>query len=229
MKVYHGSYREIERIDLSKCKPRKDFGRGFYVTGFLEQAEFWAKRTGKEHNTEGYITEFEFDEFAYNDDDLQILRFDGYNEAWLDFVVANRSDTKGDNHSYDIVEGPVANDDVAQRIWVYLRGELPKEKFLEYLKFHRPTHQICFCTVESLQMLTRIPKTSESGMVGIDDAITQALITDFGMPESKAIDAYFSSNTYKHLVDESTGLYKKTWAEIYQLLLQELKISHRSA
>ncbi|MDR1527793.1 MAG: DUF3990 domain-containing protein [Dysgonamonadaceae bacterium] len=42
MKVYHGSYMEIDRIDLSQCKPRKDFGRGFYVTKFFEQAEFWA-------------------------------------------------------------------------------------------------------------------------------------------------------------------------------------------
>jgi hypothetical protein len=54
-----------------------DFGRGFYVTGLWEQAAFWAKRIGKEHNTEGAVTEFEFDEFAYNDNDLQILRFDG--------------------------------------------------------------------------------------------------------------------------------------------------------
>jgi hypothetical protein len=218
---------EIDRIDLSKCKPRKDFGSGFYVTGLFEQAEFWAKRMGKEHHTEGFVTEFEFDEFAYNDSDLQILRFDGYTEAWLDFVVANRSETKGNGHAYDIVEGPVANDDITQRIWVYLRGELSKEAFLEELQFHRPTHQMCFCTVESLQMLTPTLKTSETGMVSIDDAITQALIADYGLSESEAIDAYFSSGTYKRLVDETTGFYKKTWTEIYQILLQELKISRK--
>ena len=42
MKVYHGSYTEISEIDLLKCKEGKDFGRGFYVTNILLQAEFWA-------------------------------------------------------------------------------------------------------------------------------------------------------------------------------------------
>jgi len=30
MKVYHGSYIKVDTIDLSKCKPNKDFGKGFY-------------------------------------------------------------------------------------------------------------------------------------------------------------------------------------------------------
>jgi hypothetical protein len=179
---------------------------------------------GKDYNNGGFISEFEFDEFAYNDDELQILRFDEYNEAWLDFVIANRSETKGNKHSYDIVEGPVADDDIAQRIWVYLRGEISKKEFLEELKFHSPTHQICFCTVESLQMLTRTFKKAESGIVNINDAITQALIAELGMTEKKAIDLYFSSLTYKHLVDEFTGLYQKPWTYVYQQLLQELEI-----
>jgi len=42
MKVYHGSYTEINEIDLLKCKAGRDFGRGFYVTNILLQAEFWA-------------------------------------------------------------------------------------------------------------------------------------------------------------------------------------------
>jgi len=32
MKVYHGSYTEIETIDFSYCRKRRDFGKGFYVT-----------------------------------------------------------------------------------------------------------------------------------------------------------------------------------------------------
>ncbi|MDR3189268.1 MAG: DUF3990 domain-containing protein [Prevotellaceae bacterium] len=38
MKVYHGSYLKIDKIDLSKCEPHKDFGRGFYVTKLLSAA-----------------------------------------------------------------------------------------------------------------------------------------------------------------------------------------------
>jgi hypothetical protein len=32
MRVYHGSYTAVTTIDLSKCEPKRDFGRGFYVT-----------------------------------------------------------------------------------------------------------------------------------------------------------------------------------------------------
>ncbi|MCL2597848.1 MAG: DUF3990 domain-containing protein [Paludibacter sp.] len=37
MRVYHGSYTEIQEIDLSKCEIGKDFGQGFYVTKIKEQ------------------------------------------------------------------------------------------------------------------------------------------------------------------------------------------------
>jgi hypothetical protein len=47
MKVYHGSDTDIEIIDLAKCKPNKDFGRGFYVTNIRQQAEEMAVRVAE--------------------------------------------------------------------------------------------------------------------------------------------------------------------------------------
>lgn len=38
MKLYHGSDTLIESIDLSRCRPYKDFGRGVYLTDIREQA-----------------------------------------------------------------------------------------------------------------------------------------------------------------------------------------------
>lgn len=38
MKLYHGSNQEIFAIDLSLCKPNKDFGQGFYLTDMKQQA-----------------------------------------------------------------------------------------------------------------------------------------------------------------------------------------------
>ncbi|GHT57082.1 hypothetical protein AGMMS49982_24110 [Bacteroidia bacterium] len=221
MKVYHGSYILIDKIDLAKCKPRKDFGRGFYVTNIFEQADFWAKRIGKDNDTEGFVTEFDFDEDAFEDSDLQVLRFDEYSEAWLDFVVSNRK--KGSKaHDFDIVEGPVADDDITQRIDDYLDGIISKTDFLEELKFHRPTHQIALCTIESLQMLEYIKKKKRTS--NIDDTITQSLVADFNMPVNQAIDVYFESKTYKQLIDEKTELCNKSWEEIYKLLLTELNL-----
>ena len=65
MKVFHGSDILIDRIDLSKCKPRKDFGRGFYVTKLRVQAEDMAKRVANWRKSQPVVTEFEFDEYAF--------------------------------------------------------------------------------------------------------------------------------------------------------------------
>ena len=220
MKLYHGSYTEICVIDLKKSKPYKDFGKAFYLTKYYEQAKIWANRLGSERNKEGVVTEFEFDEYAYEDENLKLLKFDEYDEQWFDFIVFNRS-KRDPTHGYDIIEGPVANDDVTQQIETYLEGKITKEEFLEELKFHKPTHQIAFCTLESLQMLEKIKKNKFVN--DIDDAITQSLVTDFSMNELQAIDIYFQSKTYGKLIDENTELYKKSWIEIYELLKIEMK------
>jgi len=223
MKVYHGSYMEISVIDLSKCAIGRDFGRAFYVTNLREQAEFWAKRKGRVNNTEGYVTEYNFFENAFEHYNLKVLRFDSYDEKWLDFVVANRR-PDASAHDYDIVEGPVANDDIAQRIFVYLAGEISKVEFLEELKYKHPSHQIAFCTMASLQMLECVNRKSDLTLLNINDAITQSLVKDYNLSEEKAIELYFNSNTYKKIIDETTGLYQKSWENIYELINQELNI-----
>ncbi len=38
MILYHGSNLEIMEIDFAKCKPYKDFGKGFYLTSLKTQA-----------------------------------------------------------------------------------------------------------------------------------------------------------------------------------------------
>ncbi|MDR0368218.1 MAG: DUF3990 domain-containing protein [Bacteroidales bacterium] len=223
MKVYHGSSVEVIDIDLSKCEPYRDFGKGFYVTNIRGQAEYWAERKGEDNNTEGYVTEFEFVETAFDQWNFKVLRFDGYTEEWLDFVVMNRNRSLSvPAHDYDIVEGPVADDKVTRRIRFYLEGAVSKETFLEELKFFKRTHRICFCTHSSLQALERVRKKKFTG--NIDDDITQSLASDYSLSEEQAIDAYFESQTYKTLIDESTGLYQKPWTEVYQLLLRELKL-----
>ena len=39
MKLYHGSTINIETIELSKSRPNKDFGRGFYLSADRKQAQ----------------------------------------------------------------------------------------------------------------------------------------------------------------------------------------------
>ena len=223
MKVYHGSYTKIDEIDLTKGELNRDFGRGFYVTSIYEQAEFWAKRKGKKQKNNGIITEFTFLESAFTSDYLKTLRFKDYSEEWLDFVVNNRQNDKVKNlHDFDIVEGPVANDDIATRITFYIEGGVTKAEFLEELKFkHSISHQIAFCTQKSLQMIKKAFCKADLSEMTIDDAIIQSLIVDFEMNDYKAIDTYFNSRIYSLLIDENTVYYEKSWQEIYEMLKKE--------
>lgn len=43
-KLYHGSNVEIEKPDLAKSKPYKDFGQGFYLSPGKSQAQALAKQ-----------------------------------------------------------------------------------------------------------------------------------------------------------------------------------------
>jgi hypothetical protein len=222
MIVYHGSYTAIDDINLSKCRAGKDFGRGFYVTKLREQAEFWASRKGRKK--EGVVTEFEFDEFFVENELVKMLHFEGYTKEWLDFVVLNRKNTsrKQQAHNYDIVEGPVANDKINEQIDDYIAGIISKENFLSDLVY-LPSHQICFCTVQSLQALTLSKPIINSKIHHIGSSVLQALMTNCGINEMEAADKYYTSNTYARLADESTEFYKKDWTEIYKLIIAELK------
>jgi len=225
MKVYHGSYMKVDKIDLSKCKPNKDFGKGFYVTKFRNHAEEWAKIIGEKYGTDGFVSEFEFSENDFTKSICKIKHFDAYDEEWLDFVVKNRDkNSKTPAHDYDIVIGPVANDKIQNTLRLYLKGKISKEKFLKMLMHHEETHQICFCTLNSLQTIDRIDDTPTYDIVMISEPIIEKLVTDFNFDETKATNLLFNSETYNKLSDAETKLYEKDWAETYKLLLNELKL-----
>ena len=224
MKVFHGSYTLVDEIDLTKSKDYRDFGKGFYVTKIRSQAEFWAVRKGRDRKTEGVVSEFVFYENAFERCDLTVLRFSGYDEQWLDFVVLNRDPQSPlPAHDYDIVEGPVANDDVNDRINDYLAGVVSKADFLKEITYYKPTHQICFCSVRSLQMIEPIDKKYYVYVKHISRPIIERLTTEQKISRYDATDMLYDSKTFSELSDKTTGLYQKPWTEIYDLLKNELK------
>jgi len=222
MKVYHGSYTEILEIDLSKCEKNKDFGQGFYVTKNKKHADEWAERIGNRNHTAGVVTEFEFGKYLYIEKDFNILRFSDYTEEWLDFVVLNRSNkTDEPVHEYDFVEGPIADDKISRRIYDYLDKIVSKADFLNELKYHEPTHQICFCTVKSLQLISKPSRKPISAVETIVEYVVMQLVEDKKITEEDAVNIFYNSEIFIQLTDESTKLYKKDWTEIYELLKQE--------
>ncbi|MBR5133099.1 MAG: DUF3990 domain-containing protein [Alistipes sp.] len=155
MILYHGSNTKIEKINLSKCKPYKDFGKGFYLTEIREQAEKMASRTAHIYEGEHIVTEFEFDESALSK--LSVKQFDGPNEEWALFVLANRSkEHEQPTHSYDIVIGPVADDDIAQLFRNFNDGFINLTMLVEGLKYKKVSSQYFFHTEAAIKYLRRL-------------------------------------------------------------------------
>lgn len=145
MIMYHGSYTEVEKPELSYSRQHVDFGKGFYTTPIYDQAVNWSKRFVKQGKT-AYVSVYEFDV-----QDLKTIKFDSYSEQWLDFVLACRSGR--DRSSYDIVIGGVANDRVFNMVELYFDGLIDKGEALKRLKYEEPNLQICFRTEKALQCL----------------------------------------------------------------------------
>lgn len=158
MQLYHGSTVNIERIDLLKSRPNKDFGKGFYLSADYQQAwrmgEFKALTEGGELVMNTYL----FDESVLTSGELKVLTFDGYTREWADFIFLNRNNkTAAPVHDYDIVYGPIANDRVGVQIGKYEAGDITLDQFLENLKYMKGiTFQYYFGTERAISKLTKI-------------------------------------------------------------------------
>lgn len=152
MILYHGSNISIKEIDLSKSKPNKDFGQGFYLSENEEQALQMATFKALILGGEPIVTKFEFEESVMMSDSLRIKVFTDYSEEWADFVFANR-EGRG-SLQYDIVYGPIANDKVGLQIRKLKDGAIDKSEFLTRLKYMKGvTYQYYFGTESAIKYL----------------------------------------------------------------------------
>ncbi len=141
--VYHGSNVEVPVPRILQNGFYKDFGYGFYCTSYEKQAKRWAMtRKG-----ESILNRYEYRLHP----DLKVLNFAEMTDEWLDFVVDCR---RGIEHAYDIVEGPMADDQIWNFVEGFVAGRIPREAFWGLVKFNYPTHQIVFCTEAALSTLT---------------------------------------------------------------------------
>ena len=138
MKIYHGGPVAVEKPEIRAGVYNKDFGQGFYCTEFQPQAERWAKRFETP-----VVSIYEYSLKSGYD----TLMFDEMTDEWLNFIVDCRSRKP---HTYDIVIGAMANDQVWNYVADFISGILTREQFWVLAKFKHPTHQINFCTANSL-------------------------------------------------------------------------------
>ncbi len=151
MKLYHGSYTAVEKPEIIVPGRKLDFGAGFYLTSDFEQAARWAGQTVKRRK-EGTptVTVFEFESAAC--DALKVKKFEAATMEWLLFVVANRKLSLPESE-WDIVIGPVANDQTAPALTLFMEDFLSAEHTIEMLLPQRLKDQYVFKTPRALEYL----------------------------------------------------------------------------
>ena len=135
MKLYHGTNMDFDEIDLSKSKPNKDFGRGFYLSADYKQALNMAQIKVEQLETgTPIVMTFEIDDSAWKN--LHVLRFENYSEEWAKFILLNRNNpTKQSAHPYDVVIGPIANDRVGVQLWKYENRTIDLQTLVRNLQY----------------------------------------------------------------------------------------------
>jgi len=92
MKLYHGSNIVIQHINLTMCRPYKDFGKGFYLMDIEEQAKKMAVRVSKIYGGSPVVNTFEIQDDFREIQNLKIKDFGVQTiEEWTKFVMHNRN------------------------------------------------------------------------------------------------------------------------------------------
>ena len=155
MILYHGSTVDIERIDLQKSKPNKDFGRAFYLSANYDQALEMAQFKAEFAELPPVVNVYRFDEKLLQE--FKYKRFETYTEEWAHFVYDHRIEPEGRTlHDYDVVFGPIANDTIGAQITRYKQGYISFEQFLQRIQYPKGiTFQYAFCTQRAIDKLIK--------------------------------------------------------------------------
>ncbi len=157
MKLYHGTNTEFSEILLSKCRPNKDFGQGFYLTDIRSQAREQAiRRCEFEEWGTPVVMEYMFDENLLKSPELRVKIFDGVSRDWAEFILQNRKSRGRRLHDYDIVVGPVADDGVVYQLNLYMQSLITLDVLVKELTYKKLNNQYFFGTENAIKMLKRI-------------------------------------------------------------------------
>jgi hypothetical protein len=137
--LYHGGVSTIEQPSVQFSKRNLDFGKGFYLTSYKEQAVRWAERKGMRIGSTPILNIYDFNSDIVK---FKSLIFDENNAEWVDFVCKCRRGGK-DYVNYDIIIGGVANDKVYLAVDMYYKGIWDMTRTLSELKYYERNDQYC--------------------------------------------------------------------------------------
>ena len=157
--LYHGSYLEISKPRILTPVRALDFGAGFYTTSSFNQAKSWAKRQIKMRTFNSSLADGDLPLVSYYSFDLElakselnVLVFDSPSSEWLEFVAANR--TLKTVKNYDLIIGPVADDQTMTVVSDYIRGRYSHDEAIRRLMPFNLDDQYTFTNQKALNYLT---------------------------------------------------------------------------
>lgn len=165
MTLYHGTNLDIQSINLGVCRPYKDFGRGFYTTEILDQAKKMAMRVARIYGGMPTVNVYEITDDFLECAALNVMDFGNIpSEKWALFVMNNRDKLFTDFTSiecnfdckYDIVSGPIANDDMAVLFRQYQNNLISLETLIKGMTFRETTNQYSFHTERAVNLLKKV-------------------------------------------------------------------------
>jgi hypothetical protein len=152
LNLYHGSNVVVQEPKIIVPTRALDFGAGFYTTSSYAQACRWAELQAKRRNCGiPVVSVYEYDESQVLLE-LAIKRFAAADIHWLSYVAQNRT-SNYTGKQYDIVIGPVANDNTMAVISDYIAKTINMDTALLLLKPQKLNDQYAFCTHKGLSML----------------------------------------------------------------------------
>lgn len=165
MLLYHGSNTDIKNINLAMCRPYKDFGQGFYLSALKTQAEKMAMRVARIYGGVPFLNVYEIDDLFAQIKDLKVKDFGTEtSEEWARFVRNNRNRRFSDfsdpecnfDFKYDVVIGPVADDDMALLFRQFENGMITFENMLRDLAYKETSNQYFFHTQKAISLLRKV-------------------------------------------------------------------------
>lgn len=152
--LYHGTDRPFNVFNFQYAKGFKDFGRGFYLTTSLRQAQKWAQNRAREKSV-AYIYEY-----SLSIDSLQqmsVLELLQYNEQWLDFITESRM--RGTETDYDVIYDKMADNQypaLADTLRKYDAGQITAKEAISQIRWVNDTgDQYCFKNEHAVSLLKR--------------------------------------------------------------------------
>jgi hypothetical protein len=153
LKLFHGSNEKVISPNIYTGRNPLDFGRGFYATTSVVQAENWARRkTVFTARGIPIVNVYDCPDNFLESAQLSVKQFTKADSEWFDFVIANRNEEyRGEQ--YDIVIGPVADDSVLRVIRMYMNNIYEKDEALQRLKSEILDNQFLFASEKAIKCL----------------------------------------------------------------------------